>query len=559
MRFTSAVLLAAILAGCSSPTANNPITPPPPPPPPPSVSTVTLTPAATTLVVGGTQLLTAAVRDASNAVLTGRTIDWQSSDLTVATVSGSGVVTAVSAGGPVTITATSEGKSGTAQVTVSTPAPAPVNSVALSGGAASIASGATTTFTVTLRDAANVALTGRAVVWSTSNASIATVSQSGVVTGVTAGGPVTITATSETKSGSAQITITTPPIALTMDTFGAESYHTCQLIQGTGTIVFCAGEGLNGQLGRNVVTVSQPTPLQVLGAFSFAKVYVGNFFTCALTAAGAAWCWGRGVQGAIGNGGNTDQFAPVMVSGGKTFTRMFLGWGGAACALEASGAAWCWGQGGSGELGNGGSTNQFAPVAAAPGITFASMAVTAFGTCGLTGAGVTWCWGSNISGAIGNGSTGGNVLAPTQVTGSHQFAEITGGDQSFCGRQSDGTVFCWGQNDGGQLGDGTTTNRNAPVAVATAQRFVRIGGGRGGVCGLTAAGAAWCWGAFMGNATTPQLIPGGRVFSEIDVGGEHACGREGVDIYCWGNNVQGQLGNGTTTDSAIPVRATIFT
>lgn len=217
------------------------------------------------------------------------------------------------------------------------------------------------------------------------------------------------------------------------------------------------------------------------------------------------------------------------------------------------------GSGGSGALGDGGVTNQLTPVAAAPGMTFASLSVTAFSTCGLTSAGVAWCWGSSITGAIGHGNFGGSVFAPTQVSGGHLFAEITGGDQSHCGRKADGTVFCWGQNDGGQLGDGTMTNRSVPVAVATAQRFVRIGGGRGGVCGLTAAGAAWCWGAFMGNATTPQLIPGGRVFSEIDVGGEHACGREGVDIYCWGNNVRGQLGNGTTTDSAIPVRATIFT
>jgi alpha-tubulin suppressor-like RCC1 family protein len=548
-------MLAAILAGCSSPTSN-PITPPPPPP---AVATVTLTPATVTLEIGGTQALTAAVRDASNAVLTGRSVTWQTGNAAVATVSGSGVVTAVAAGGPVTITATSEGRSGTAQVTVSAPLPAPVNTVALTGGGASIGVGATTTFTATLRDAANSILTGRAVVWATSNAAVATVSQAGVVTGVTAGGPVTITATSEGKSGTAQVTVTAPAVTLTTDTFGAESYHTCQLFQGTGTIVFCSGEGQFGQLGRNAVVATQLTPLQLVGAWSFAKVYVGNFYTCGLTAAGAAWCWGRGAQGVLGNGGTTDQLAPVAVSGGKTFSRMFLGWGGAACALEPSGAAWCWGQAGSGELGNGGSGNQSTPVAAAAGMTFASLAMTAFTTCGLTAAGVAWCWGSNIVGTIGNGATGGNVVVPAQVTGGHLFVEIIGGDQSFCGRKADGTVFCWGLNDGGQVGDGTTTSRSAPVAVATAQRFVRLGGGRGGVCGLTAAGAAWCWGAFMGNATTPQLVPGGRAFSEIDVGGEHACGRQGADIYCWGRNNSGQLGNGTTTDSAIPVRATIST
>ncbi len=554
MRAHSYLVLGTLLAGCSS-AGTDPIIPPPPPP---AVATVTLTPPTTTLAIGGTQTLTATLRDPSDVALFGRSISWQTSDQTVATVSGSGVVTAVAPGGPVTITATSEGKSGTAQVTVSPPALAPVNSVVLTGGAATIETGATTTFTATLRDAANLVLSGRAVVWSTSSAATAIVSQSGVVTGVSAGGPVTITATSEGRSGTAQVTITAPPVALTTDTFGAESYHTCQLLQGTGTIIYCSGEGQFGQLGRNAVVPTQLTPLQLVGSFSFAKVFVGNFFTCGLTAAGAAWCWGRGVQGAIGNGSNTDQLSPVAVSGGRTFTRMFLGWGGAVCALEVSGAAWCWGQGGSGELGNSATTNQLVPVAAAPGMTFASMAVTAFTTCGLTAAGATWCWGSNLVGTIGNGATGGNVLAPTQVSGGHQFAEITGGNQSFCGRKTDGTVFCWGFNDAGQLGDGTTTSRSAPVAVTTAQRFIRLGGGRGGVCGLTAAGAAWCWGAFMGNATTPQLVPGGRVFSEIDVGGEHACGREGNFIYCWGANASGQLGNGTTTGSAIPVRATIF-
>jgi alpha-tubulin suppressor-like RCC1 family protein len=434
-----------------------------------------------------------------------------------------------------------------------------VASVAVTPTTATVTVAGTQALTVTVRDAAGAALSGRAVTWTSGAASVATVSAGGVVTGVSAGGPVTITATSEGKSGTAQLTVTGPAVALTTDTFGAESYHTCQLIQGTGTIVFCSGEGQFGQLGRSSVVATQLIPLQLVGSYAFSKVYVGNFFSCALTAAGAAWCWGRGVQGSVGYGGNTDQLSPIAVAGGRTFTRLFLGWGGTACGLEASGAAWCWGQGGSGALGNGAVANQWAPVAAAAGMTFASMAVTANAVCGLTSPGVTWCWGSNELGSIGNGAAAGTQLAPAQVSGGHQFVEITGGDQSFCGRKADGTVFCWGFNDAGQVGDGTTTNRNTPVAVSTSQRFVRLGGGRGGVCGITAAGAAYCWGAIMGNATTPQLVPGGRVFSEIDVGGEHACGREGTAIYCWGANGSGQLGNGTTNASAVPVKATIFT
>ncbi len=537
--------------------------------PPAAVATVTLSGGAASIVAGATTTFTATLRDAANNVLIGRTVTWLSSNTTLATVSATGVVTGVTAGGPVTITATSEGKNATAQLTVTAPPPAPVATVTLSGGAATIAVGATTTFAATLRDAADNILTGRTVTWGSSNTTVATVSAAGVVTGVSGGGPVTITATSEGVNATAQVTVTSPPVTLTMDTFGAESYHTCQLGGIAGPIVYCHGEGTFGQLGRNAVVATQLSPLQLIGPFAFTKVYAGNFFTCALTAAGAAWCWGFGAQGSTGYGGNAHQLAPVAVAGGRSFTRLFLGWGGTACGLEASGAAWCWGNGGFGALGNGLLTNSWIPVAAAPGMTFTSMAVTAWTTCGLTSVGAAWCWGWNEEGATGNGSTTGYQLTPMPVSGGHQFVEIAGGYFSFCGRKADGTVFCWGAewepDEGGtpslrsapvRLAD--VTIRSTPVQIVTEQRFVRLGGGTGGMCGLTAAGAAWCWGAIMGYVKTPQPVPGGLVFSEIDVGTEHACGRVGEEIYCWGKNNSGQLGDGTTTNRTIPVRATIF-
>lgn len=179
---------------------------PPTPPPPAAVATVTVDPASATLGVGATQTFTATAKDASGNVLSGRTITWTSANPAIATVSTSGVVTAVAAGGPVTITASSEGKTGSAQVIVL----APVATVNVAPSNSTILTGATVTLTATTLDAAGAVLNGRTIAWGTSNPAIATVSANGVVTGVAAGGPVTITASSEGKTGSAQVTVLAP-------------------------------------------------------------------------------------------------------------------------------------------------------------------------------------------------------------------------------------------------------------------------------------------------------------------------------------------------------------
>ena len=174
--------------------------------PPAPVATVTVTPSPASDTVGRTLQLQATLRDSANNVLTGRTITWASSNTSLATVSSTGLVQGVAAG-TVTITATSEGKSGSSTVTVVAAPPAPVASVVVSPNSGSISTGQSLALQVTLRDAANNVLTGRTVTWASSNTAVATVSSSGVVQGVAAG-PATITASSEGKSGTASITVT---------------------------------------------------------------------------------------------------------------------------------------------------------------------------------------------------------------------------------------------------------------------------------------------------------------------------------------------------------------
>lgn len=176
------------------------------------VASVSVAPANSTLLVGATAALTATLRDATNNVLTGRTVTWLTSNPSVATVSPAGVVTAVAAGGPVTITATSEGQSGTAQVTVIPP----VASITVTPASATLLVGATVGLTATVRDTGGNVLTGRTVTWTNSNGAIASVSQAGLVTGIAPGGPVTITATCEGQAASAQITVTAPVATVTV-------------------------------------------------------------------------------------------------------------------------------------------------------------------------------------------------------------------------------------------------------------------------------------------------------------------------------------------------------
>ncbi len=174
------------------------------------VASVTVTPPATTLTVGQTAQLLATPVDGGGVPLTGRVITWTSANSAVADVDGAGLVTAKTVGGPVTITASSEGKTGNATVTVS---PVPVASIAVSPASSTLTVGQTAQLTATPKDANGDPLTGRVITWMSDNATVAAVDGSGLVTAKGAGGPATITATSEAKSGTASVTVIPVPVA----------------------------------------------------------------------------------------------------------------------------------------------------------------------------------------------------------------------------------------------------------------------------------------------------------------------------------------------------------
>jgi len=305
-------------------------------------------------------------------------------------------------------------------------------------------------------------------------------------------------------------------------------------------------------------------PMAVPGGVTFAELSGGGYHTCGVATDGTAYCWGSNVNGQLGNGttSGTESPAPSLVTGGLTFKAVSAGIY-HTCAVTSGGAAYCWGNNNDGQLGNGASSSpRDSPVAVVGGLTFAAVGAGYEDSCGLTVGGVAYCWGYNSYGELGNGDTT-NSWVPGAVAGGLSFVALSTGYFHTCGLTGGGKAYCWGGNFAGELGNGTTAASSAPVAVAGGLRFATISAGQWVTCGVTTDSAAYCWGwngaGQLGNGMTaysnptPVLVAGGLIFQTVSTGYLHTCGlATSGAAYCWGDNSEGELGNGSTAFSLVP-------
>ena len=179
-------------------------------------------------------------------------------------------------------------------------------------------------------------------------------------------------------------------------------------------------------------------------------------------------------------------------------------------------------------------------------------------TCGVTTDSRTFCWGNNGAGQLGGGSSGSSELIPTRIAGGLQFRQVSAGSSHTCGVTPSNEAYCWGANESGQLGDGTTTNRATPTAISGARQFRQVEAGSRHTCGVTTDNLAFCWGdneyGQLGDGTTtsrlvPRAVAGARRFRQVVAGAHfwsHTCGVTTEDrAFCWGSNNYGQLGDST--------------
>ena len=310
--------------------------------------------------------------------------------------------------------------------------------------------------------------------------------------------------------------------------------HTCGVtFEGAA---YCWGENSHGELGDGSTTNST-TPVLVSGGHTFGyAVTAGEYFTCGtvMDVDYAVYCWGYNVFGQLGNGSNNNASTPVQVASdglvlvidgfpNQTFS---MAGHGHSCAMNILNyrAAYCWGYNEFGQLGNGSNSSSSTPVQVSGGFAIDFLAGGYEHTCGLTQAGAAYCWGLNSGGQLGNGSfTNSNVPVPVVASGGLVFASMSAGGYHTCGvagpspHDQNYTVYCWGENSYGELGDSSTTSRAVPVRVS-----------------------------------------GGLIIRSVSAGKYHTCALAGDGRpYCWGRNDYGQLGNGSTTNSATPVRVSI--
>jgi len=306
-------------------------------------------------------------------------------------------------------------------------------------------------------------------------------------------------------------------------------------------------------------------------------VTVGNTMTCAITTNDIPYCWGSNSFGELGDGSQTSRSAPTPVIGGHTFSEI-SSTGQVTCALTSTGVAYCWGYDSVGQLGAGATPVQtcpdllgnpdFAcslqPVAVDGGLTFTSIAPSAMHACALTAAGELYCWGTSY--AFGGISNNGMIPSPVRAASSYVFSEVTTNAVRTCGIVSpSAAAYCWGDESiYGELGDGhTDTTITTPVHLA-GFTATHISAGMVGTCATAIDSPAMCWGyneyGAVGDGTTesPRLIPRavnslGQSFTIVRTSGKTACGRNAKgQLFCWGENFYGQLGIGDSGAQSLP-------
>lgn len=330
-----------------------------------------------------------------------------------------------------------------------------------------------------------------------------------------------------------------------------------------------AGEAVGGEGGSGAAGAAGSENSGIAS-----DVSAGDDHACAIVG-GVAYCWGNNGRGQLGLGDQERRIAPAALAGDRAWRRVAAGTL-LTCGLDVSGGVFCWGDNRRGALGVGDRSDRSTPAAVAlpePAIALSSHFKHA---CALLQDDRLFCWGTNDEGQLGqddphpgSGSLDADALSPVQVPG-EDYRTVDTGQGHTCAITGDGALYCWGRNTQFVLGTGSTTEQfRTPVRVGDDSDWLEIAAGQSHTCAMKLDGSIWCWGSNSGASAdggAPLGIEGADVIQEPTRVGSasdwtrirsntfHTCSvKQSSELWCWGRNVEGQLGLGDTDNRATPV------
>jgi alpha-tubulin suppressor-like RCC1 family protein len=325
--------------------------------------------------------------------------------------------------------------------------------------------------------------------------------------------------------------------------------------RGDGTI-WCWGVNWAGQTGNGTEDTNPPSPQR---AWWWTDLATFNYSTCARRSDWSLWCWGDNTWGMAGQGYTSS--SPIELPASVAPTQKWLGVSASAsswhaCAIRDDTTLWCWGLNTSGQLGTGDTTLRSSPAQVNGAEGWNQVSAGASHTCGIWQK-TLWCWGDNGYGQLGTGNYGSSPY--TVPIGSQQWLEVSAGAFSTCAIRSDHTLWCWGQNNAGQIGQGSTSTATypTPTQVGTAATWASVRVGMYYACAVDSNGSLYCWGNNVSGQlgvgdkmmrTSPTQVGAGAVWGAPAVGGFTTCApRADGTLWCWGSNFDGVAGQGNTT------------
>jgi alpha-tubulin suppressor-like RCC1 family protein len=354
--------------------------------------------------------------------------------------------------------------------------------------------------------------------------------------------------------GDGTTTPRTSPVQVLLPSGAAEiavgKGHACARLGSDGRVL-CWGQNTTNEIGDGTTTM-RPTPTPVMGLSGTLALAVGHRFSCAILANHTVACWGDNSHGELGTGDMSARTTPNIVTGLSDAQQITSG-ARFACATHADRTATCWGTNKNGQQGAGDFAEHYTPGLPVVGLTnIASISAGTRHMCATLSDGRAVCWGSG--GMFGDGGAQAREAPGPTVPGLSAVRRLTSSYWHACAIEDDGSLYCWGENDDGELGNTLRTIATRPTRVQLPLAATDIAAGDIGTCASRAGGEVACWGVVTGTqASTPATAPITNVTTLGNPSG-HMCALDPAsNVRCWGQNLYGQLGNGSVIDSPTPV------